>query len=696
MEWKKTLMVTGGVAAIIGAALTVPIVSSNSRSNKTRESRSSAIVSREVSSLKGTDLGIVYVSNVQELQNAIRTASDFETIVVTKKGSPYVLSELPCMNTNGYLYVTNSITIRGETGNPNEVVIGGEYEYYDENITNRIFYIKAQGCKIDGLSIRNGNCTTNEYHKYGGGVYRGGAIYLALATNECLISNCNFNMNGAINGGAIACSKKDDETTIIKNCRFYQNYAIGNGGAIYNGGIIDHCNFTYNIAYKSGGAVCYGNVLWSSGDTYNQASSNKGSELYGCTAIGYEYAGGDGMVPGSSPMSRFHDCILDRCRLCVTNGLLFSGWYDIRSTLIANGRDFSLSVASPTIREESSVRGEDYPSSLVNCTIVSNINYSLLAKGKIGTSALSIYNTIFSENTTHIVGGIFVNKNLATNGYYKTVEYTRGQQYVALGWNGDYNTEFWAGNDPSFDSNLKVQPSDYGLMSFDDTYKSLYVRTDSGYNDYTIEVSLSQYLHVFGWNGDTTLTNFTAKLPTAKSVKSDTYGLHLSLAKEASTNLTWFAYYESLGWHGVGDYTEDAIVKCDFSRDISPVFRTVAGTFFSIPESEYSENWWESEYWVWNSCPLCPDWQQQYVNEALFENNNPQEPYSISQYSPAYHSYKWEVLPENMRPIAVEFPWMETSTDLAGRPRLSGGGLDIGAYQAGEYRKPTKFIIRIR
>ena len=45
MEWKKTLMVTGGVAAIIGAALTVPIVSSNSRSNKTRESRSSAIVS---------------------------------------------------------------------------------------------------------------------------------------------------------------------------------------------------------------------------------------------------------------------------------------------------------------------------------------------------------------------------------------------------------------------------------------------------------------------------------------------------------------------------------------------------------------------------------------------------------------------------------------------------------------------------
>lgn len=645
--------------------------------------------------LRGRESGIITVSNVYELQNAIRTARDGDVIIVTKKGSPYHISELPCMNTNGYLYVTNSITIRGETGNPDDVVITRKNEY--DYLTNRIFYIKAQGCKVDGMSIEYGNCTTNEYHKYGGGVYRGGAIYLALATNECLISNCNFSNNVAQSGGAIACSRRDDDSTTISGCVFNGNHANENGGAIYNGGIIDNCKFIGNIAEKYGGAVCYGNVIISSGDTYNQAMSNKGSELYGCTAVGYEYAGGDSMVPGSNPMSRFHDCLLDRCRLCVTNGLLFSGWYDIRSTLIANGRDFSLSVASPTVREDSSVRGEDYPSSLVNCTIVSNINYSLLAKGKIGVSALSIYNTIFSENTTHIVGGIFVNKNLATNGYYKTVEYTRGQQYVALGWNGDYNTEFWTGDDPSFDSNLKVQPSDYGLMSFDDTYKSLYVRTDSGYNDYTIQVSLSQYLHVFGWNGDTTLTNFIAKLPTEKSVKSDTYGLHLSLAKEASTNLTWFAYYESLGWDGVSDYTESSIVKCDFSRNISQVFRTVAGTFFSIPESEYSENWWESEYWVWNSCPLCPGWQQQYVNEALFESNNPQEPYSISQYSLAYHGYyKWEILPANMQPIAVEFPWMETSTDLAGRPRLSGGGLDIGAYQAIEYRKPTRFIIRIR
>ena len=699
MEWKKTLMVTGGVAALIGAALTVPIVSSNSRSIKARETRSSSIVRREVSSLKGTDLGIVYVSNVQELQNAIRTASDFETIVVTKKGSPYVLSELPCMHTNGYLYVTNSITIRGETGNPNEVVIGGEYEYYDENITNRIFYIKAQGCKIDGLSIRNGNCTTNEYHKYGGGVYRGGAIYLALSTNECLISNCNFFNNEAQSGGAIACSRRDDDSTTISGCVFNGNHANENGGAIYNGGTIDNCKFIGNISEKYGGAVCYGNVISSSGDTYNQAMSNKGSELYGCTAIGYEYAGGNGMVPGSYPMSRFHDCLLDRCRLCATNGVLFSGWYDVRSSAITDGNNFALSVSTPGKWDYEQLDDEGRPtwkpSRIVNCTIAGNQEYSLLSSGSIG-EGLEIYNTIFDGNTTWINGGKKVNLNLATNGYYKTVDMTYAQRYIALGWDGEL-------------TDTKVQVGDMGgyqividTMNLMSEYDGRIVISEkSGESEY-VSVSYEQYYFAHGWNGDTSISEFTAK-PVYTEVGVDSPTRFNRIMQPWTSSQTWYDYYmefefDGVRWDGVSDYTYHALVECAFSRSVSNVFTRatqtapagICSSFFTIPDIEYETDW-DYEDWIWRCCT----WN---IGFDFFGELEPRNPYAIQVSSPAYHQNKYYYGIEE----TIYLDWMQTALDLRGAPRLSTDGswawdtLDIGAYQATEYRKPTKFIIRIR
>lgn len=681
MEWKKTLIVTGGVAAIIGAALTVPIVSSNSRSNKTRESRSSGIVSREVSSLKGTDLGIVYVSNVQELQNAIRTASDFETIVVTKKGSPYHISELPCMHTNGYLYVTNSITIRGETGNPYDIIITKEDGY--DSLTNRILYIKAQGCKIDGVTFEYGNCTTNEYYKYGGGVYRGGAIYLALATNECLISNCNFNMNGAINGGAIACSKKDDETTIIKTCRFYQNYAIGNGGAIYNGGIIDHCNFIGNSAYKSGGAVCYGNVLWSSGHTYNQAMSNKGSELYGCTAIGYEYAGGDGMSPGSNPMSRFHDCLLDRCRLCVTNGVLFSGNFEVRSSVIVQGTNFTL-VASVATNK---------PSSLVNCTIADNENYRLAGTSK---SGLAIRNCIFSRNTSWAEWGMKVNKSLAVNGFFKTIDITHAERYVALGWGGDNPyIEPLAWEESLYSPGGEEIWLDYTNLDSTIKTKRIYDEND---DYFIVALSLREYYYVRGWNGDTTLTHFITK-PSSVTVKPFSNSRFEKIQTNWTTEETWDAYYRKEGWTGEGDYVHSEFGLYDISESMTNIFfeGSVEGTFFNVSFREMysppywipeSSIWWKNNYWF--NQPADPRW----TDMKFLGEKNPKNPYAISLESPAYHlNFPHDA---NQWIIAYTNDWMFSALDLRGVPRLSGGGLDIGAYQAIEYRKPTKFIIRIR
>lgn len=677
MNWKKSALVAGGLAVLaVGSAIIA---------------------------FRGTSKGIIHVSNVYELQNAIRTASDFDTIVVTKKGSPYVLSELPCMHTNGYLYVTNSITVRGESGNPNDVVIAGNDGFGITASTNRIFFVKAEGCRFENLTIANGICTTNTFQKYGGGLYWGAGMYLGLATNDCSISNCIFRSNEAQRGGAIACARSNDVSTVVKSCQFITNTAYEAGGAIYNGGLIADSSFSTNVCYKNGGAVYRGTLNNCTGS--GNWAQTRGCELYDCSATAYRYGG----KCGSDTASRFNDVLLDRCRLTITNGLLFSGWYEVRSSTITEGTNFALSVASPGKGDYEHLDPEEsptwIPAQIINCTIADNKNYALLGKGRIGYFSLGIYNTIFSYNTTRIQDGVWVNKNLATNGYYKTVEYTRGQQYVALGWDGEYNTEFWHGDTPEFDRNFKVQPSDYGLMYFDDTYKSLYVRTDSGYNDYTIKVSLSQYLHVFGWNGDTTLTNFTAKPPSAKSVKADTYGLHLSLAKEASSNLTWTAYYESLGWTGEGDYTHDLIERCDFDLKITNVFTEVKGTLFTVSDSQVPVTThggaWDGTRWVIGSIgmPLQYAYDIQAYDYLMYRKPNTPDPYQITQLSIAYHNNFPDTALDEVfgAPIITEtFPWMETSTDLVGRPRLSGGGLDIGAYQAVEYRKPTRFIIRIR
>lgn len=642
--------------------------------------------------LKGRESGIITVSNVYELQNALRTARDGDVIVVTKKGSPYHISELPCMNTNGYLYVTNSITIRGETGNPDDVVITRKNEY--DYLTNRIFYIKAQGCKIDGMSIEYGNCTTNEYHKYGGGVYRGGAIYLALATNECLISNCNFSNNVAQSGGAIACSRRDDDSTTISGCVFNGNRANENGGAIYNGGTIASCSFTRNDSYKNGGAVyrgtltnCIGSENW---------AQTKGCELYDCKATEYRYSG----ECRSDTASRFNDVLLDRCRLTITNGLLFSGWYEVRSSAITDGTNFALSVSVPGKWDYEQLDYEGRPtwkpSRLVNCTIANNKEYSLLSSGRIG-EGLEIYNTIFDGNTTWINGGTKVNLNLATNGYYKTIDMTYAQRYIALGWDGEL-------------TDTKVRIGDMGgyqividTMNLMSEWKRRYVISErSGKSEY-VSVSYEQYYFAHGWNGDTSISEFTAK-PVYTEVAVDSPTRFDKIMEPWTNSQTWYDYYmgfefDGVRWDGVSDYTYHALVECAFSRSVSNVFTRatqtapagICSSFFTIPNIEYVPGWDWEEDWIWRCCTEPIDFD-------FFGELEPRNPYAIKLSSPAYHRNKYYYGIEE----TIYLDWMQTALDLRGVPRLasdeswSWDTLDIGAYQATEYRKPTKFIIRIR
>lgn len=675
MEWKKKLFVTGGVAALIGAALTVPIVHGNSRSSKTRVPSVSTTVRRDASSLKGTDLGIVYVSNVQELQNAIRTASDYDTIVVTKKGSPYELDELPCMGATGYLIVTNSITIRGETGRPSDVLIVSSLG------TNRLFYVKAQGCKFSSLMLMGGNCSTNDMESYGGGVHRGGCIYLALATNDCIISNCMFYESYALSGGAVACARRDDNSTIIKQCEFWANEALENGGAIFNGGIIIDSLFSRNNAGKNGGAVCYGTLERCRGG-YNRAGS-KASELYGCTATGYELSG-----EGDSS-SCFHDVLLDRCRLCITNGLMFSGYFNVRSSTICNGDNFTL-CSSVKLGSE---LNPDYvypPSALENCTIAYNQDMVFLKDTKSQEwNCLDIRNCLFAHNTVQYNYGTKVNSQLVIEDADRKIDITYAERYVALGWGGDNSTitsSEWVATNLWYDGPSKID-IDFNKLYTTKVEKRVIAEDGTSLDVY---VTYRQYYYVLGWDGDITKSTFIVKPPYV-SVKGYSDSRFLAIQAKWMERMTWADYYESLGWNGQSEYTGLYDGLADFSLSITNVFQEVKGSFFRpIPVGDI--------YGYWNAYWYQGNYDTMNLSEEDFGfmmDRNQANPYAIDLNSIAFHNnFPQGNPPYNIVPSVGS--WMETSFDLAGNPRLNGGGIDIGAYQATEYRKPTKFIIRIR
>ena len=137
----------------------------------------------------------IAVSNVTELTSAVWNAQSGD--VITLAAGTYDLTGTPS-GTPGHLYASVSITLKGETDNPEDTVLLGS--------GGRILYLYATGNVIRNLTFANGDTsayasqTAVEPRDYG----RGGAI--CFRNSEAgMVSNCVFRSNrgGSMGGGAI-------------------------------------------------------------------------------------------------------------------------------------------------------------------------------------------------------------------------------------------------------------------------------------------------------------------------------------------------------------------------------------------------------------------------------------------------------------------------------------------------------------
>lgn len=662
-NWVKSALLAGGIAALAAGTVTTVVA------------------------IRGRNTGTVIVSNVHELISAISSQPGYDTIVISRDGSPYDLGEQPSMSNLGHLVVEKGITIKGQTGRPDDVVLVGT--------TNRILYVKAVGCKIEGLTFKNGDCTKamKGDDATTSSLVWGGAIFFGLASNECKIANCFFTNNAAFRGGALACARANDPTTIISGCRFVGNMAEENGGGAYNGGRMFNCLFTDNVAKKYGGGLYNGNLTQG---TSARNIASKGSELYECVASRYRYGG-----EVSDDASRFHNVKMDRCKLCATNGYLFTGYFDVRSSTITDGRDCiltaSLSVGGDRrtyVRYDGfggtnyieNVDGYFYPR-FFNCTIANNKRYKLVKPIGSPMCWVQIINCIFSGNSTSQNVGIKVNKYLATNNCYKAVDMSKAKRFVALGWrpNDGYSAFPFNTTISSPAGTVPCRAEDYGLSETNDhdwrkhtitdtmSYNIKYSESNGAEMSIGCSITYEQFFFARGWNGDTSLSSFEQKKPIEINIKAKTVSLCRKLQDWYTTNYTWDRYYRDQGWDGESDYTGGSEQDWDIGEDQGPMIGFISGSIFragSLPTSVYNS------YWNRDNIPM------KFAGEA-----SPDNPYLISKASPASHNQFPSFGIEDVLTYSNDIDyhnelWLYNSIDLRGTPRLYGGGLDIGAYQS--------------
>jgi hypothetical protein len=192
--------------------------------------------------------GEIIVPDQMPLSVAIASAVDGDVITIKPAGSPY--QQFPGISWSG-----KALTLRGSTGNPEDVVIDGSD--LDEVLT---IGAGAGGSVIEDLTVQRGytNVVNNSSAIVGAG------INLISVGGDVTVRNCIFQQNicdvGPVNarGAAIGSNAAN---VVLDGCVFDDNHVLGagsDGGAVwlYTGThLITGCTFSNNSAVDTAGGL---------------------------------------------------------------------------------------------------------------------------------------------------------------------------------------------------------------------------------------------------------------------------------------------------------------------------------------------------------------------------------------------------------------------------------------------------------
>ena len=328
------------------------------------------------------------VSSVAELMSAVNNASPNDEIVVKASGSPYAFASSD-FDTVAHLYAKVRITLRGETGNPDDVILVGN--------ANRILYLLQDGNTIRDLTFKNGDCrnysTRAEDPK---DQLRGGAICSPKAADSTtVISNCVFDSCMASAGGGACGTVSLNNVYFGKymDCVFKDNItSSGSGGAVYQAYSFDKCVFRGNSAAgadSNGGAV-YGASEITGTSFSNNALTDSGNNS--------NYGGGAVYLPANTRYST----------ATVSNSIFVANSVFMQNGGAMSGAHTGIAVVECVFSNNCTTAGSGGAlagiPSVVGCTIVSNATSSTSGFGG-GAYNCTLTGCYVSNNYAYRCGG---------------------------------------------------------------------------------------------------------------------------------------------------------------------------------------------------------------------------------------------------------------------------------------------------
>ena len=225
------------------------------------------------------------VSTVAELTEAVAGTAD--EIVLLKSGSPYALT--------AKITVSRVVTIRGETGDPADVVIDGSGTSGNQTCTAMV--VSKAGAVVEGVTLKNckaenaggsvrvtegtvRNCIFDGCHQGGNDGCKGSGVYIngtSAVVSNCVIKNSYVGFTGAGDGiGAYITGGGTLANTLVTGCyRSSYPHAVDTEGVVYLAkGTVKNCTITKNVIGRSAlyvandsgcvvkDTICWGNTAY--------------------------------------------------------------------------------------------------------------------------------------------------------------------------------------------------------------------------------------------------------------------------------------------------------------------------------------------------------------------------------------------------------------------------------------------------
>ena len=221
-----------------------------------------------------------WIGDVVALTNAITNIADNDEIILSR--GEYDVSVL----TNAPLFVSTyfgnalictvgktGVTIKGATGNPEDVVIDGR------NCGTRVFVLNGSNPCLRDVTVKDGYVDTAVSYNWriGGGVL--------ITTTSGIVSNCVFRgCSSSLRGGAVGGRYDMDAIGNVLDCIFACNTAGESGGAAWKCRLVSGCTVISNSTAYVGGGLASCMTVTNCTVAYNYAP-NSGGGIYKCTTV---------------------------------------------------------------------------------------------------------------------------------------------------------------------------------------------------------------------------------------------------------------------------------------------------------------------------------------------------------------------------------------------------------------------------